>query len=252
MEIKSDPSLSRWTDRTSTRWFYLSAAVVILLVAAVSFGPELLDQSHNLAPYTWLIIAHSATFTAWLIVLIIQTLLIQSSSFVLHRRVGMGSMGLAALMVVLGYTTAIAMMHRGFDISGSLGGRMDRAQQIDGLIFPLLDIGEFAVLVTMGYLWRRKAAVHKRLMLFATVALLPAPFAHFIGHSVTLREHPAIVVLPIAVSLIACGIYDLVRFGRVHPISLWLGIGLFVIDNLCATIVGPSAAWHAFAGWLIA
>ena len=252
MESTPELLLRRWVDRTSTRWFYFAAAVAILLVATASFGPELLDQSHNLAPYTWLIIAHSVASTAWLIVLIIQTLLIQSGSFALHRRVGTVSMGLAALMVVLGYATAIAMMHRGFDISGSLGGRIDRAQQIDGLIFPLLDIVEFAVLVTMGYLWRHKAAAHKRLMLFATVALLPAPFAHFIGHSVVLREHPAIVVLPIAVSLIASGVYDLARFRRIHPISLWLGIGLFVIDNFCATVVGPSAAWHAFAGWLIA
>ena len=48
------------------------------------------------------------------------------------------------------------------------------------------------------------------------------------------------------------GIYDLVRSRRIYPISLWLGVGLFVIDNLCATVVGPSAAWHAFAGCLIA
>lgn len=89
-------------------------------------------------------------------------------------------------------------------------------------------------------------------MLFATAALLPAPFAHFIGHSAALRDHPAIVVLPIAVTLVISGVYDFLRFRRIHPASLWLGMGLFVIDNLCATIIGPSAAWHALAARLIA
>lgn len=242
----------RWIDRTGTRWFYLAAAGAFLLIAVASFGPEILDGSHNLAPYTWLVIAHGASFTAWLIVLVVQTMLIQSGGYAVHRRVGAASMALAALMVVLGYATAIAMVRRGFDITGSLGGRMDRGSQINALIFPLVDIVEFGILVTMGYLWHRTPAAHKRLMLFATVALLPAPFAHFIGHSVSLRAHPAVVLLPIAVTLIATGAYDLVRFRRIHPISLWLGIGLFLVDNLCATIVAPSAAWHEFANWLVA
>src|ERR1700733_14074459 len=32
--------------------------------------------------------------------------------------------------------------------------------------------------------------------------------------------------------------------------SLWLGM-LFIIDNLCATVAGSSAAWHRVADWLI-
>lgn len=151
MERTSAVLPARWIDRTSTRWFYFAAAALFLIIAVASFGPEIIDQSHNLAPYTWLIIAHGTAFTAWLIVLIAQTLLIQVGSFALHRRVGTASLALAAVMVVLGYATAIAMMHRGFDIKGSLGGRMDRAKQIDGLIFPLIDIFEFAILVTMGF-----------------------------------------------------------------------------------------------------
>ena len=87
--------------------------------------------------------------------------------------------------------------------------------------------------------------------MFATIAMLPAPFAHFFGHSPSLRLHGGLVVIPIAISLAACGIYDLIRFRRIHPVSLWLGLSLFALDNLCATLIGPSPAWHRFANWLI-
>jgi hypothetical protein len=46
-------------------------------------------------------------------------------------------------------------------------------------------------------------------------------------------------------------IHDRVAKGRVHPISLWVALALFVWSNLRAAVIGPSAAWHQFAGWLI-
>ena len=48
----------------------------------------------------------------------------------------------------------------------------------------------FAVLVAAGYIYRRRAAAHKRMMLFATLALMPAPFGHLIGHFAVLRSAP--------------------------------------------------------------
>jgi hypothetical protein len=246
------PTLSRWVDRTATRWFYVIAAVLFLVISLGSFAPEIADRSHALGPYTWLIIAHGVSLILWLLVLIGQPALIQIRSLALHRRIGLASIALAAAVVLLGYATAIAMARRGFDISGSLGGHIDHRKQLEGLIFPLVDVTEFGLLVTAGYFWRRNGAAHKRLMLFSTVALLPAPFAHFIGHNPALGANPAIMLFLIILTLIASSVYDLSRFRRIHPVSLWLGLGLFVMDILCATIVGPSAGWHRFAIWLTA
>jgi hypothetical protein len=53
------------------------------------------------------------------------------------------------------------------------------------------------------------------------------------------------------VSLVASGVYDLVRFRRIHPVSLWLGLVMFVLDNLCTAVIGPSGAWQRFANWLV-
>ncbi len=103
-----------------------------------------------------------------------------------------------------------------------------------------------------GYALRRRSDYHKRLMLFATLALLPAPFAHFVGHVPLLKVHGAVVVIPIFLSLVASAIYDLAAFRRVHPVSIFLGLGIFVLDNLSATVIGHSALWTKIGQQLIA
>lgn len=155
-------------------------------------------------------------------------------------------------MVIVGYATSIAMTRRGFDFSGDLDPTHDPLGPVNQMIFPLLDIAEFALLVGAGYALRGRSDYHKRLMLFATLALLPAPFAHVVGHVQWLKAHGTVVIIPIFFSLIASAIYDLAAFRRVHPVSLCLGLGMFVLDNLSATVLGHSALWTRVAQKLIA
>ncbi len=241
----------RWVDRSAGRWFYAGMAIISALVCVVSFMPSIMDSSHRLGSYTALTMAHSIAFCLWPVVFIAQPLLVQTGRIALHRSLGAASIFLAAAMVVLGYATTIAMGRRGFDLSGDLGLNVDPPGAAFQMVFPLLDITVFGILIAAGYLYRRRAATHKRLMLFATVALLPAPFAHLIGHSPALRSFPPTIVLLILSTTFASAVYDFIRFRRIHPVSLWVGIGLFVADNLCATVIGPSAAWRQFIAWLV-
>jgi hypothetical protein len=251
--VNSTQTLSpgRWIDKATDRWFYSGMAVVFILIAIASFAPSIVNPQHRLGAWTWVAAAHGIVFFAWLLLFLVQTLLIQTGRVAVHRTLGTASMFFAAAMVVLGYITTIEMTRRGFDLSGDLGVQTDPLGPVGRIIFPLLDLFEFGILVTAGYWFRRRPDIHKRLMLFAVVVMMPAPFAHFIGHSPALRTHGAVVILPVAISLAASGIYDFIRFRKIHPVSLWLGIALFVIDNLCAVVIGPSALWQRFAGWLV-
>jgi hypothetical protein len=49
----------------------------------------------------------------------------------------------------------------------------------------------------------------------------------------------------------AGAIHDRIVDGRIHPVSLWVGLSLLVWGPLRALAIGPSATWHLFAGWLI-
>ena len=241
----------RWAEPHSGRGFYFGMAVACVAVSAASFGPSVVDHTHRMGSSDLLVAAHGVLFFLWLLVFLAQTVLIRRGDYRAHRRIGIAAVALAATMVLVGWETAIAMTRRGFDFSGDLDLVHDPLGPRGQIIFPLLDIAEFGALVAAGYLLRRRGDYHKRLMLFATVALLPAPFAHFIGHSPLLRAHGGLVVLPIVISLVASALRDLTTFRRIHPVSLWVALIMFVLDNLCATVIGHSATWLRIADRLV-
>jgi len=228
------------------RWFYIGTAFVALAIVVAGFAPSIVDQASRRGPLTLLAAAHGALFTAWLILYLIQTSLAAAGRIALHRRFGATAAGLAIMMVLVGYQTTIVMARRGFDLSGDLDAARDPLQN---MVFPLGNLVDFSVLVGVALRYRRRPAVHKRLMLLAVFgALMPAPLAHLLGH---FGANGALIVPILAALLFSSAVHDRVRHGRVHPVSLWVGIVLFLLANVRAVVIGPSAAWHRFAAWLI-
>jgi hypothetical protein len=225
-------------------------AVVAILVVLVGFGPLLVNPAGRTSPMTPLTVTHSVVFGAWLALFLGQTLLVGRGRLATHRRVGLAAMTLAIAMIVVGYTTAIATGRRGFDLSGDLNVAQD---PLGYLVFPLGDLLSFAVFAAAAFWYRRTPAIHKRLMVFATAgSLMGAPLAHFIGHTPALRDIPApIILVPLTALYFANAIHDRLILGRIHRLSLWGGVALFVWANLRAAVIGPSAVWHRLAGWLV-
>lgn len=231
------------------RRFYIGVAMVAILTSVMAFSSSLVNPTGRNAPLTALISLHAAVFGAWLLIFLAQTTLAATGRISVHRRLGIVSALLVVPMIVLGYMSSIAMARRGFDLSGDLNIKAD---PLFGLIFPLQDLLVFAVLVAAGYLFRHRTNIHKRLMVLAVLGgLMGAPLAHLIGHSSALRTMGPIIVIPIAIFLFASAVYDRVSLGRVHPVSLWGAIAIFVFVNLGATVIGPSVAWHRIAAWLV-
>jgi len=230
------------------RWFYVGMAVFAILFSIAAFGPSLMQTSGRPGPLTGLPAAHGAVFFAWLLVFLAQSILARTGRLALHRQLGMWSAILAAAMVVLGYQATIAMARRGFDLSGDLGIRSD---PLAAIAFPLLDIAMFAVLFVAAYLYRHRPAIHKRIMLLAVFGgLMPAPIAHLTGHYAFFHDKPLLTPLLIGAFLAVSAIHDGIVLRRIHPVSLWVALAMFALDNLCAAVVIPNPAWHAFASRL--
>ena len=134
-------------------------------------------------------------------------------------------------MVMTGYATSITMARRGFDLSGDLIGASGNPLEL--LVFQLGDLVSFGILVGAAVWYRRRPDVHKRLMLLAIMeALMPAALAHIIGHS-HLREIKApIILIPLVMLLFASAVHDRLTQGRIHPVSLWVALALFVWANV--------------------
>lgn len=228
--------------------FYVGMTCAMVVVVIAGFGPGLVNTGRRLGPVSPMVILHGLVFTAWLVLFAVQSALIKTRKTGLHRRLGSVGALLAVLMVVSGYSTAISMVRRGYDLSGDLNAAADPMIQ---LVFMLGDLLAFGLLVGLGVVFRRRADVHKRLMFLATVGgLMSAPLAHVIGHMPALRDKPAIILLPLGVFWASHAVYDRLSFGRIHPVSLWGAVAVFVWSNVRAAIIGPSAAWHQFGAWL--
>ena len=82
--------------------------------------------------------------------------------------------------------------------------------------------------------------------------LTPTPVAHLIGHWVGPQPW-ADVLFPLSalffVSLIA--VYERVTEGRVHPVTLWLGILVVAMERVLTLGVQRAEAWRSFSQWLV-
>jgi len=122
----------------------------------------------------------SVVFFAWLLLFLIQSRLIATRHVAWHRRLGLASVAILAWMIPLAYTATIAMVRRGYDLSGDL--RIDRDPP-HAIVFQLCNLLIFSALAIAALAYRRRPEIHKRLMLFANIELMPAPLAHLIGHT---------------------------------------------------------------------
>jgi hypothetical protein len=232
-------------DRAADHRFYVGSAIVSLALVIVAFGPGLIDASSRRGPLTPLAALHAMTFTGWLVLYLVQTVLASTGNVRLHRRLGVVGIVLAVLMMIVGYRTTIEMVRRGFDLSGDLERIGPVMLQTS---FQLCGLPLFGGLVLAAVLYRRRPDVHKRLMwLTIPGTLIGAPVVHAIGHFGLPN-----VVAPLAnLSLLAANpLYDRAAHGRMHPVSLWGSVFFVVLANVLAVVVSPSPTWQRFVLWL--
>ena len=239
------------------RWFYISIALLIIVLNVVAFGPSIVEPSRRNVPLplTTLVTAHAILAAAWLLLFLAQTTLVATSRTAVHRRLGIFGAVLTVAFIVVGCSAVIAQARRGWDLSGDISrlpppsGADPLAAVVGLLVFFLI----FGMLVGAALWYRHRPGVHKRLTLLAVLGgLTPTPVAHVIGHWSVLQRWTALIFpLGLFVFLSFSAIYDRASEGRIHPVSLWVGILVFVGSALFNVVIVPSSAWHQFALWLI-
>jgi uncharacterized membrane protein YozB (DUF420 family) len=243
--------------RRVDRWFYISMALMMILFSVVAFGPSIIDPSNRNVPLplTPLVLVHAIVSAAWLVLFLAQATLAATGRVALHRRVGVFGVLLTVAFILVGYFALIAEARRGFDLSGDGIGRAPGlpAAPDPNLVALLWNFLTFGIVAGLGLWYRHRPAVHKRLMLLAMLGgLTNTPLGHVVGHWPLLQPWAG-VIFPVTtiVFLSASAIYDRVSQGRIHPVSLWGAILLFVWGGLFFSAIQPSAAWREFATWLI-
>lgn len=217
----------------------LAAAVSVFLGFARSFylKPYFPAIGPTLTP---LLLAHGLIFSSWIVLFVAQTVLVATRRTPVHRRLGWVGAGLATLMVIVGTLTGI--------VRAKVGGTPAGTPQLAFLTVPLGDMFVFACLVAAAVYYRRRVDAHKRLMLIATLAVLPAAFARW-PFAFAQRQDLLVAFGFADVAILFVIAYDVATRGRPHAATILGGL-LLVVSHPLRMIVGVTQPWLTFAGWL--
>jgi hypothetical protein len=231
--------------------YFLYMSLMFLAVVLVGFARSFYFQPYfafpELPAHLYL---HGTALTAWFVLALIQPWLIKIRRTEVHRRLGIIGVALAISVVASGLWTIVLR-----DIP-----------EIDE--FPTRAAGNLASLLmfstcfTLGVLFRRKPATHKRLMLFASIPLL-APALDRLARIPVLNDFwgralywfpapPEIAFATVAfvTLLFTVVVNDLVTERRVQPGTYWGLFSILIISPSVTFVFFASGIWVAFIHWV--
>lgn len=230
------------TSKRRERLFFTGMSVALVITVFAGFSRTYFLRSYfNSQPLVPLLRLHGLVFSSWLALFLTQTTLVAANRTRIHRRLGIAGAVIATLMVLIGSGTAII---RAKIIAVPPGA----PSPLVFLTVPLGDMLIFAILVGLAFYFRRRPDVHKRLMLLATIAILPAAVAR-LPFDFILRFGPLAFFGLSDLFILPCLIYDVATRGRPHRATV-LGGALIIISHPLRLIVGNTHAWLVFASWL--
>lgn len=232
--------------------FFLLLSSLFLVIALTGFARSFYLRSYFEFPELPIhLYVHGIALTAWFLLAFLQPLLIKLRMTALHRRFGYIGIFVAFCVVASGIWTVF----------------MRDATVIDD--FPNRAAGNLASLVmfstcfALAVLFRRRSAVHKRLMLIASIPLV-SPALDRIARIPVLNEilgpllswFPAPTEIAFAtvaffLLLISAVLYDLISARRILPGTYWGLFSIFVITPAATFAIMSSGAWVAFVRWVV-
>jgi hypothetical protein len=225
----------------SDRLFHVGMASAMLVTVFIGFAPTFyLRSAQSGMLLTPLLQLHGLLFSAWMLLLLTQTVLIAGGHAGAHRRLGMVGAVLALALFIIGAMTAIAAARRGQAFQG--------VDPLPFLAIPLATILVFVGTVAAALWFRGRSDVHKRLMLIATIGVLTPAIARMNIELGPLHGPPLALFLT-DVFVLPCLLNDWRRLGRLHPATLW-GAGILLVSQIARLLIMRTGAWLSIATWL--
>ena len=241
MAGRSIASRSPAQTRQMDQRFYTTMAIGVIAIAFVGFARTYyLGSYFGARPLTPLVHIHGLLCTTWLLLFLTQVSLVGVRRTDIHRRLGVPGGLVAALLVVVGYLTAVEGVR--------LGHAPPHAPSpLAFLSVPIGTLTTFGTPVGLAIYYRRRSEIHKRLMLLGTISLVTPAIARM-GRLFG-SEGPPFAIGGTCLLILVCMTYDKWAHERVHPVFLWGGIAV-MLSLPFRFAIGTSDAWLSIARWL--
>jgi hypothetical protein len=182
-------------------------------------------------------------FVSWMMLLVTQSALVGAGNVKLHKSLGLWGIAQGTLTILMGLMMQLVASARGY-FAG-------RPPGTDGIYLGLLAFFGFAIMFTLAIRNRQRPEVHRRMILFAMLPVLPPGVNRFWSEALAL---PPIPVVPLYATLwtmaAAILLHEWRRTGRISRYSLF-GTGWIVVEGVMHKLVVGSAAFDRFAGALL-
>ena len=236
----SEAALSRMREKR----IYLIAAILFPLIVLLGFGRTYyLKEFFDVPPLaSFLVHVHGLIMTAWVGLFFTQVFLIRSKNVRLHQTLGFAGIGLAVLVIVSGFFTAIAAAKNGaFSFPPDF-------PRLGFLAMPFFDLVIFGIFTGAAVYYRKQPANHKRLMLLTAIALLPPAVARFPFDGVQQLGPLLFFGLPSVIAIVAL-IHDTWRNKKLNKVFLF-GTLLLIASFPLRIVIAGTETWMSFASWL--
>ena len=228
--------------RIDRRLFAVAAIIFPLIVFAGFARTYYLKYFFDAPALPLLNHVHGMLMTTWVLLFVTQVWLISTRRIRTHQRLGFAAIGVAMLILIVGFLIATKTAKFG---SPSSPGPVLRLQF---LIIPLTDLLNFAILFTAAILLRKRSADHKRLMLLTVVNFLPPAVARIPISS--LQSLGPLWFFGVSTTLALIALIADWRFaGKMNKVFL-IATSLLIATFALRPVFMGTVTWMCFAKWL--
>ena len=214
-------------------------SVLLIVFVFLGFAPTYYMRPVDTGPIPAYLQVHGAAMTGWYVLLLLQTTLIAMRKRAVHRRLGIASAVIAAVIVML--NPLVVVWSVGHQEPGT-------PLELTALIVvgDLLVMAIFAILVMLAIRWRRYPETHSRMLMLASIAVAGPALGRFSLHLAG-TPFPGVIAIMLLPLLVVA--HDRVLMHRVHAVSAWGAAA--IIGSLGLSIaIANSPAGPAIVRWL--
>jgi hypothetical protein len=236
-EIMAEAVSASAIKRQSQPSFFFWMSVIMTAFILSGFGLTYLKPiaTGSLTPLPPVVHLHGIFYFAWMLLLVVQPLLIQVKNVTLHRSLGTFGIFIATCVLALGSLLTVLFME--------VGGKDPAPDYYNLSYLSVVALLGFGLLFCLAIRSTRKPEGHKRLMLLATINLLPPGINRLYMVSFGLTDVPLLATwLTLDALAIAVVIYDLRSSGRVSRATL-TGASVVVLPQLLYPVIVGSEAF---------
>lgn len=225
-------------------FFWMTLAMTFFVLGGFGIHSAFPALQGNFPPAPPVVHLHAVVMVAWMILLVVQSGLVGAGNVKLHRSLGTWGIAHATVVVLTGLSIQLIASRAGMDAGRDPG--------TDGIYLGLLAAIGFSILFTLAIRHTRRPEIHKRLILFAMLPVLPPGVNRFWSNALGLDDPIPTFWLYLTLWSMALAILIQERraTGRISSYS-WFGAGWIFVEGVAHEAVVGSPAFDQIAAGIL-